>query len=229
MACLYLFEAHWDTLHVLWANTGKNFPEAVDLINFVRAKVKNFHEVKTDQEKQTKEFGLPADVVPIHRTVFGASIYKQDGPRIQDYPSCCYQNISGPLMAKTLEIGCTHVIKGQRADDSFKSTSQNGTVYGGVTFVQPIEAWTKQQVLEYVQTKLGSLPKQYALDHSSMDCFDCTAFSSHSIDRAKYMREHHPNLFRIYLEKVKTVKSAVDQNMEAMNQICSLSINDKSD
>lgn len=53
-------------------------------------------------------------------------------------------------------------------------------------------------MLDYIGNELGEIPAHYAIEHSSLDCFDCTAFTKNALDRARYTKERHPELHREY-------------------------------
>jgi len=74
--------------------------------------------------------------------------------------------------------------------------------------IQPIETWTKEQVLAFLRTQC-QLPEHYAIDHSSLDCYDCTAYLAHSADRVAWMKEKHPNLHEKYKINMAALKSAL--------------------
>jgi len=206
LACWYL---HRDQQPVVfWVNTGKNYPEALALIDEVRSDAKTFIEIHSDQQKQVRENGLPSDLLPVDWTGEGMIFTGEKPVRLQSYLHCCFQNIAVPLFGAVKTYGITHLIRGQRTAEAHKSTARDGTIIDGITIVQPIEDWTKQQVLDFILEKRGSIPAHYAIDHSSLDCYDCTAFLGHSQDRVAWMKEKHPNLHAKYAESMRLVKTA---------------------
>jgi phosphoadenosine phosphosulfate reductase len=104
--------------------------------------------------------------------------------------------------------GITQLIRGQRIDESHKSTAKHGSIVDGIMFIQPIETWSKEQVFAFLRTQ-GELPEHYAIEHSSLDCYDCTAYLSHSADRVAYTKEKHPKLYEEYKISMEKLKSAV--------------------
>lgn len=218
VACLLLHEAELADIHVLWANTGKYLPEHVAFVEQFRARCPNWHEVRTDQAAQNAANGLPADVVPIRFTAFGESMTARKDTRIQDFYSCCMANISGPLWKKTLDLGCDTVIRGQRSDESHRAPCRHGDSLDGVTFHHPIETWTAQQTLEFVRERIR-LPEFYALEHTSIDCYDCTAFLAHSEDRAAYLKTRHPTQYRQFIDRLNTLQAVLDSEVAPMRRI----------
>lgn len=209
MACLLLMREQLHRITVLWANTGKNYPELLQTVQRARELCPLWEEVKADRDAQWQENGLPSDLLPIDWTREGEQFSSIKPVRVQSYLKCCFANITAPLWKRTRELGARTVIKGQRLDESHRSTARSGDVVEGVQFIHPIEDWTSDQVLTYLRAELGELPEHYALEHSSMDCYDCTAFAAHSKDRAAFMRERHPALYADYTAKLGMLHAAI--------------------
>jgi phosphoadenosine phosphosulfate reductase len=206
LACWYLYKDQNPI--VFWANTGKAYPETVDLVNKIKSEAIEFIEVMSDQKGQIEAFGLPSDIVPIDSTKEGMLLTEQKPVMVQSYLNCCYQNISKPLMEAAKQRGITQMIRGQRLDESHKSTAKHGSIVDGIMFLQPIETWSKEQVFAFLRTQ-GELPEHYAIEHSSLDCYDCTAYLNHSADRVAYTKEKHPKLYEEYKISMEKLKSAV--------------------
>jgi phosphoadenosine phosphosulfate reductase len=219
MACLYLKRPELENIQVLFANPGKHFPELLDTARKARAFCPNWHEVRSDRNEQWDRNGLPADLVPIDWTAAGQALSNAKAVKVQSYLGCCYDNIAAPLLQRTRELGCNKVIRGQRANEPHRSIAKNGDSSGGITFLHPIENWTAGQVLQYLAEEMGELPEHYALEHSSMDCYDCTAFAAQSLDRVRYMRAHHPILFFDYREKLERLYCAIQEPLSHYQRI----------
>lgn len=212
-ACLWLNEDRLSEILVIWANTGKNYPEALEMIEKARAICPNFLEVVVDRDEQNRRNGIPSDVVPIGWTHKGMAVTGLKPVMIQSYLDCCFSNISEAINSAAKGRGITRIIKGQRNDEKYRSPSQDGTEYDGITYEQPLDDWTREQVMEYLAGKM-EIPPHFALNHSSLDCYDCTAFRSESKDRVAWMAEKHPVLFEQYKCRSDAVLSAI---MEALN------------
>lgn len=211
MACLLLNRHLLHDITVLWANTGKNYPEALAFIDGIKTMCPNWIEVQTDRAGQWQRNGYPSDIVPIDWTILGQSFAGQKPIKIQNYLQCCYENIGGALWSKSIELGATEIIRGQRDDESHQSPARDGHNQDGIIYRHPIENWTKSQVLDFIREEFGGLPEHFMLDHSSLDCFDCTAFAAHSADRAQYTKERHPILYAEYRIGLDAVISAIKQ------------------
>lgn len=208
-ACLWLNRERLDEITVLWVDTGKNFPELLETIELAKSLCPNFVRVASDRVRQNREQGLPADVVPVKWTRVGQVFSGPKPVTIQPYLSCCYDNISLPLHRAALEHGITHLIRGQRNDEGHKSPSRDGAVVdGGITYIHPIEEWSSEEVLSFV-AKHMPLPEHFKLKHSSMDCYDCTAYRSETADRVAFMRQRHPSLYAEYQARDAQVQAAL--------------------
>jgi phosphoadenosine phosphosulfate reductase len=206
LACWYLYKDQNPI--VFWANTGKAYPETVDLVNKIKNEAVEFIEVVSDQKGQIAAFGLPSDIVPVDNTFDGMQLTGKKPVMVQSYLNCCYENKAKPLMEAAKKRGITQMIRGQRLDESHKSTAKHGSIVDGIMFIQPIETWSKEQVFAFLRTQ-GELPEHYAIEHSSLDCYDCTAYLNHSADRVAYTKEKHPKLYEEYKISMKKLKSAV--------------------
>jgi phosphoadenosine phosphosulfate reductase len=214
LACWYLYKQMNPI--VFWVNTGKGYPETLEIIEEIRKEAKEFIEIKSNQQLQQDTFGLPSDIVPINNTLWGMTVTGQKPVKVQSYLGCCYENIVNPMLEAIKKRGITQLIRGQRLEEGHKSTALNGTVVDGVEYLQPIEHWTKQQVFDYLLKQRGSLPEHYYIEHSSLDCYDCTAFVAESKDRIAWTKKKHPELFNMYEQKMNNLKSSINSCLKAM-------------
>lgn len=218
-ACLLLLRPFLESISVLFVNHGRHYPETLAIAERAKAICPKWVEVRTDREGQWKANGLPADLVPVDWTIPGQMLSTRKPIAVQSYWQCCSENISQPLWSKAKELGCSLVIRGQRADEERKGTSTTGSEHEGITFWHPVEKWTRWQVLDYLRGALGQLPAHYHLDHTSLDCFDCTAFTKNAVDRAHYTRTHHPVLYREYAAKMIAVYRPMREQMNSVETV----------
>ncbi len=211
MACLYIYRESLAQIYVIFVNTGKYYPEMLATVDRAKSMCPNWIEVHTDRDGQWAANGLPSDVVPVDWTVQGQMFTGKKRVTVQSYLQCCYENISAPAMGKIKELGCTHVIRGQRDEESHRSTVRNGAIVDGITYVHPIEEWTRIEVLGYLREQMGGLPDHFALHHSSMDCYDCTAYVKESADRIEYMQAKHPYFFDKFRAARDALNSAIQE------------------
>ena len=216
LACWYLCRDQDPC--VIWVNTGKAYPETLEVIDRVR-KQSRFIEVRSDQAAQNVRCGLPSDILPVDHTEYGMQFTGQKDVRVQSYAQCCWENIGQPLHLEVKRLGITHLIRGQRNDEGHKSIARDGTVVDGITCLQPIEHWTKQQVMDFLAAQ-GDVPAHFVLDHSSMDCYDCTAFLAQSIDRAKWSKARHPEMHRQHVIRLRQLRDALAPGMQIISELC---------
>lgn len=213
LACLFLHKHKLPEITVFFVNTGKMYPETRKIVDYAKSISPNFVEVYADQENQIKINGIPSDVVPINWTLFGQKLTCEKNITIQSYGQCCYENIALPLHNSVKENQITHLIRGQRHDEKHRSTAKNGDVYDGITYLHPIEDWTAEEVIEYIARHM-KLPEHYYLGHTSLDCFDCTAYQKDTKDVSLYREKHHPELHKQYLASKEKLDSAIREALE---------------
>lgn len=209
LAALFVNSRRLDEIVVLWVNTGKNYPEVLETINSVRAMCPNFVEILSDRVGQNAYWGIPADVVPTDWTREGQEATGEKPVMIQNYLKCCIENIGLVLLKYCSQRGITELISGQRNADKRKSTSRDGDVVQGVTYRQPIADWSDAQVMDFVGQHLHPIPEHMKLKHSSMDCYDCTAYRADSADRVALMRDRHPEMFAEYAARRDALNAAL--------------------
>ena len=214
LACWYLYKAKNPI--VLWVNTGKAYPETLAIVEEIRAEAVEFIEINVDQQAQIDANGIPSDIVPIANTVHGMIVSGEKPVLIQSYLNCCMENITIPLLDAIKKRGITQIIKGQRNDESCKGESRHGAVLDGVEYIQPIEKWTGKQVLDFVATQRGQLPEHFNLNHTSLDCYDCTGFMKESADRVEWTKVNHPELYDKYALNMSKLKGTIIPIVELM-------------
>lgn len=213
LACLLLNKKRLSEITVFFVNTGKMYPETQKLVDYAKSIAPNFIEIIVDQQGQNDYWGIPSDVVPINWTVPGQTYTCAKTVKIQSYLQCCFENISIPLHNAAKEYGITHLIRGQRNDEDTKATSRNGDEVEGLIYLHPIEEWTAFEVLSYI-SKHMELPAHYNLKHSSLDCFDCTAYQKDTKDVSLYRESNHPELHKQFLARKEKLDSAIREALE---------------
>lgn len=207
MACLHLMR---DTLDcAIFVDTGKAYPETLSLISYASTIVPVVT-VHVNRDAQNAVEGIPSDVVPIDWTPFGQELSGRKSVTIQSYLNCCFENISFPLVAKAQELGATEIVYGQRNDESYKATSRNGDVVAGMVRLHPIEDWTSEDVLAYLATKM-KVPAHFSMEHSSLDCYDCTAFRKDSQDRIEFTSVKYPEFYNEYAQRLDLLNRAITE------------------
>jgi phosphoadenosine phosphosulfate reductase len=212
LACWYMYREQQPV--VMWVNTGKAYPETIAIVNEIRAEAKEFIEIPSDQQAQIERTGIPSDVVPVDWTVFGVTVAGEKPIKIQTYFGCCFENIAMPLMETAKTRGITRLIRGQRLNDGHKSSAVNNSIVDGITYVQPIETWTEEQVFAFILKHRAKLPDHYAIKHTSLDCYDCTAFLGDSADRVAWTKLKYPAFYAKYAANMADLKTALAPSMK---------------
>lgn len=216
MACLYLLADRGilaDTL-VIYINAGKSLPEQQAMIEHARAMCPQFLEIVTSQEAQNRQQGLPTEFVPITWTRQGAFASGKTRSRfVQAHLECCSANLLQPLWKTLKAAGVTHLIRGQRNAEAYKGPARSGDMFDGITFVQPIEDWSDEEVRSYLRTKMGdAYPDHFRFEHSSLDCYDCTAYAEP--ERLAWMEAEHPVQHADYLARRAELHSILSEAAE---------------
>lgn len=214
-ACLWLLQAEWPTLTVLWVDTGKNYPEALESIERAKAFVPNFIRIPVDAELQITREGYPSEVIPFDWTPVGQSLSYLKPIRIQSYMQCCYSNLAAPLMEKCRMLGITHLVRGQRNDESHRGVAREGSIVEGIIIEHPIENWSRGEVLTYLRGKMN-VPAHFSFGHSSLDCHDCTAFNADTKDLQAWAKVRHPQLADERNRRMTLVRSALRESLEGV-------------
>ncbi len=208
-ACLWYIRKQLHKTLVIWIDTGKNYPEIIESIDKASKICPHFVRVKVDREGQNAFNGIPSDVVPINWTKFGHECTGKKDTLIQSYINCCYENIGQNLVKFCNAAGIKTLIYGQRNDEKHKSTSRNGDIVLGIKRIQPIEHWTETQVLKYV-SKFMELPEHFKFKHSSMDCYDCTAYRKETKDISEWRAVKWPELNKEYQTRKQLLDNALN-------------------
>jgi phosphoadenosine phosphosulfate reductase len=172
------------------------YPETQAMVDYAKTLLP-VHTVFSDRMGQNATFGLPSDLVPINWTALGQQVTVRKPIMVQSYLQCCWENIAAPCAKKAKALGCTHLVSGQRAEEPRRASSQHGERVDGLVRLYPIQDWTTKTVLAYLATKM-TVPVHYAIRHSSLDCYDCTAYSEDSQDRIDWTHRQYPQFHAAY-------------------------------
>lgn len=205
MACLHLMRGELNC--AIFVDAGYSFPETLAMVDYAETIIP-VHRVKVDRKAYTREWGIASDIVPIDWTHAGHHMTTPKNVMVQSYLQCCFDNIAMPLVNKAKEIGVTHLVYGQRNEEGHKATSRDGDLVAGMVRLHPIEDWSSQDVLSYLFTKMA-IPTHYAIEHSSLDCYDCAAYRSESRDKIAYMKQRHPEKFSAYEANRNAINDAI--------------------
>ncbi len=207
MACLHLLKDELDI--AIFVDTGFAYPETLNLIEYARSMVEVVV-VRSDRVSQNEREGIPSDVVPINWTRLGESLTVKKGFLVQSYLGCCFENLFLPLMAEAKRLGVKTLYLGQRKEENHKSSIPSGSVDDGITRIYPIDDWTEKGVFDFLSERM-EIPSHYSIKHSSLDCYDCTAYRTDSSDRVEWTKEKHPSFYSAYSARRMKLDSAISQ------------------
>ena len=66
-------------------------------------------------------------------------------------------------------------------------------------------------MLSYLKTVMV-VPDHYHLKHSSLDCYDCTAFRKDTRDRVEFTKEKYPEFHRQYQARMDLVRQSLEES-----------------
>lgn len=190
LACLYLNKERWDSMYVVWCNTGAATEDMVEYMDHWKSVLPYFIEVRTNQPDQVAEYGWPVDVLPVNNSYLGKIISSQDGPKMQPYVNCCAANVWFPLHEKCVKLGVKYVIKGQKNSDVRKSSLRDGGVIDNIEYQMPLQDWTDEDVFKFLRDQGAYMPECYARgEKKGRDCWDCTAFRDEMVEFVENLPE----------------------------------------
>jgi len=73
----------------------------------------------------------------------------------------------------------------------------------GLSTVFRFETWSDSEVIDYLRSKDVVIDERLQMAHSSLDCWNCTAYMAESAERFKYIKKHHPVKYQSIVEIVK--------------------------
>lgn len=184
LACLYLYKQEWDDILVCWVNTGAAYPDVIEYMAAWKERLPHFVEIRSNQPESIRRNGFPSDVVPLRYTTLGHSQSRvPESLKIQSYFQCCSDNLWLPMALKMKELGVTQIIRGERADETRRGGARNGAIIDGIEYLLPLEDWSEADVFHYLKEVGAELPPYYAIERTSRDCWNCTAYRDESIER----------------------------------------------
>lgn len=181
----------------------------------IKAMVPHFVEVRSNQAEQIEREGWPVDVLPIKSTTMARMAYGGGIP-MQSFVSCCTENIWKPMNEFVQHCGATLVIRGQRNDETPKSPIRSGHVENGIEYLFPVQEWTSEQVLEYLGDNVPDHFQSLTGFHTSLDCWNCTAFTDESAKRYRYTEEKHPVLWGQLKPRLETIYESCQRELNPL-------------
>lgn len=115
-------------------------------------------------------------------------------------------------------LGVTHIIRGQRNEENYKSTIRDGHQEDGFTYHFPLQDWTEQQVFDYLKEQGIKIPKYYEYTNTSLDCWNCTAYLDAKIGQLRYMKKYHPEKYELVIDKLSEIRAVTMRALEPLKE-----------
>lgn len=216
LVCLHLLRERWETLTVVWMNSGAPYPETLEQMKEIRKLVPHFLEVKADVLANINQHGWPTDILPVRNAYWGKLTTSEQGIRMQTWFDCCSQNVWLPMHRKMAELGVTTVYRGQRSSEDYKSPIRNGQTVDGIRYVFPLEDWSDEQINEYLERESIPVPAHYEHTRKSLNCWCCTGYLDEQMDQLRYLKDRHPDKFEIVSDRLAQMRDAVKRNSQPL-------------
>jgi phosphoadenosine phosphosulfate reductase len=211
LACLYLLKPWLDGITVYWLDSGDNFPETYTLVDRLRAWIPNFVTVKTNRDEILATDGWPTDVMPAQNSDMGMLV---DNPRLvlQSRYDCCAKVIMTPLHQAVVSDKVNVIIRGQRLSDKQQNPIRHGENFSGIRYLYPIDEWSDEDVMDYLQDVGAPIPPYYSVLSSAPDCMTCTGWLEEG--RSRYMRDKHPTAYAEYQRRLRLIATELQPHLE---------------
>lgn len=210
MSCLYLLRPWLHRLTVYYGNTGDPIPESLEVIDACRKFIPRFIEVRSDVAAWRNTHGDPSDVVPTSATPLGMMMGFAS-QRISDRFTCCQQNVMLPMYRRMQADNVTCIVRGQKLCDMPTVPLKSGDVFGGFEFFYPIEDWSHEDVLAYLEQVEAPVHPCYAHGTSGVDCLHCTAWWDES--HLPFIKERHPAAYMVVSAKIKHIRHSINTHL----------------
>lgn len=206
-AAMFAMQPFWDLMTFYHVDAGDQFPETVAVIDALSRHVP-IVVVRQDVKAYRAAVGMPSDVVPFDNTSIGRTLSGRTVP-IVTRMECCATNLMGPLHEQVLRDGMTLLVRGTLAAE-FKGPGYlaSGWSDGQVELLNPIEDWSKAEVLSYlVRNELPIAPFYDQGMQQAPECMGCTAYWDEN--RMQYLRRFHPEAAEDYKANIKIIRTEV--------------------
>jgi len=221
LATLWFLRHEWDTMHVLWCDTGAVYAETRDyVVGKIAPLVKNFSVAHGARPEWSSINGIAVEVVPERRTMIGALVHHPTPKQLYtSHLRCCAANLWLPMDQESRRLGATTIIRGQRDDDTDKPDVKSGHVDAtGMRYEFPIHNWSRARVWEYCNDVCPDyIPEYYHRgETSSHDCWDCTAYLRNNVARIKNLP---PDQRTVVFERLAAYNAAIVQDLSPLKEL----------
>ena len=210
IATMLLPWKHRITVYCL--TTPNMYPETLASIAWVRERYPTFVEIVSEPYAE-----LPSDLVPADATPFGRIVTGDSKPPIHDRYECCFRTIMEPLALRMAQDEIKLIIRGQKEADPKKGPLKSGMVQADVEYWFPLQAWTDEDVLAYLERKGTPIPAFYKAGlKGGLDCPGCSAWWPER--RMAWLEKTHPKLAVAVKNKLTFIASQVQPSLDLLDK-----------
>lgn len=206
---------------ILIVDTGKMHEDVKETIRNVLVQIAFMGKVvwlESDRDGNWLEYGLPTDVLPVDSSVEGLRHNTGRQIKLQSKFSCCYRNIMLPIQHYARAIGSNCIIRGNKKSDTLRDEYAGGAILDGITYLNPIEDWNDEKVRLYLRENLDNYSAHLDLEHSSIDCIDCTAYIDERYDYFTGYLPYMPEQEEV-IANLKLIKDIIDNDTDTLHHI----------
>lgn len=214
LACVYLLRDQLHRITLFHNDTGDLLPETMAVVDHVKTFAPNFVHLNTNVDGWIAVNGLPTDLLP--HTAHSVGQQMGEGVKLSSRYDCCFSNLMWPIYSLARSKGVTMIIRGTKAMDMKRLPVMDAQVQDGVEFFYPLQGWTNEQVFSYLRLQGAPISRVYDYVDNSPECARCSAWWGEK--RGAYLREHHPDLWRQYGERLRVVTDALDGPLANLRQ-----------
>jgi ubiquinone/menaquinone biosynthesis C-methylase UbiE/3'-phosphoadenosine 5'-phosphosulfate sulfotransferase (PAPS reductase)/FAD synthetase len=213
-AALYLLRPYWERLTLYHLDTGDQFPETRAVFqqvaqDFLVETGRSPEIIMGDVHAVRDQFGLASDLAPVDNGDPGRLVSGRSVKIIGRY-ECCARALMWPMHQRMVDDGITLIVRGQRDDEYATPPKRSGDVADGFEVLYPIQDWTAERVTAYLKDNGLPLAAFYERGvRRAPECMGCTAWWDEG--RAAYLREHHPDAYRSYTQRMRTIRTEIDR------------------
>jgi len=221
-ACLELLRPWLSRITLVWVDPGACHKLTLDYMEKVAKSVPNFHVIKGNQPETVAQFGWPADTLPVRSTWAGSVGAGTRAVSFQPYTDCCARSMWNPLNNFLSGFQNPLVVTGQRREELLRNRFRDEEIQtiAGITYFQPINSWTSEQVWQYLKESGADLPPFYDVGaESSADCWNCTAYLDHNLGRLKWMKKVEPAQYAEVEGVLKELQLQLKEDSAPLNEL----------
>lgn len=215
LAVVYLLRPYLDRITLYHLDTGDLLPEIREIVDHVKSFAPNFVHIQGDVDGWIDVNGLPTDLLPYSAHEVGR-MAGQHGVKVTTRYNCCYNNLMLPIWERIKADGNTLLIRGTKLADLKRMPVRSGETHEGVELWYPINEWSHADVFAYLREQGAPIARVYGTMANAPECARCSAWWGEG--RAAYLREHHPELFREYSARLRTVTGEIMESVNNLNR-----------